>query len=238
MQSGSQQQGTQPSVADLSEQFADVWGAALRESAAPRHSILATSPEELEQRLRAIEARTRRSLVNMQSRWWIDPNDRSPQLDERSRRRGVAVTLFVPKRAIELSPLLPSVHPDVWIAPVRQDAMLIDDSLAILSGGLDDEGRRIFCTTTDAQLTALLRDIVTALRARAVRPEVVTGQPPLTPRQVQVALALARGDKDTSTARRLRTSLRTVEREVSAVVSHLGVRTRQEAALAIVGERS
>ena len=71
-----------------------------------------------------------------------------------------------------------------------------------------------------------------------MRPQDLTGQAPLTDRLVQVAFAVARGDKDTSTARRLGTSLRTIEREVSAVLSHLGVRTRQEAALALLGERS
>jgi DNA-binding NarL/FixJ family response regulator len=74
-----------------------------------------------------------------------------------------------------------------------------------------------------------------------VRPQDLTDQAPLTDRLVQVAFAVARGDKDTSTARRLGTSLRTIEREVSAVLRHLfhlDVRTRQEAALALLGERS
>ncbi|CAN7226698.1 hypothetical protein [Knoellia sp. LjRoot47] len=226
------------SVRDLTAQFADAWGSALRERGGRRWSVLATTPEQLDDQLRAVEARTQRSLVNMQSRWWIDPHDRSAPLDDRSRARGVTVTLFVPRRALELSPLLPSTHGDVWVAPVLQDAMLVDDTLAILSGGLDDEGQRVFCSTTDAELVGLLRQVVAALRQVAVRPEEVTGVAPLTARQVQVALAVARGDKDTSTARRLGTSLRTVEREVSAVVAHLGVRTRQEASLAILGERT
>ncbi|GGB77513.1 hypothetical protein N798_15220 [Knoellia flava TL1] len=230
--------GSTSSVRDHTARFADAWSAALRERGADRWSVLATTPERLEEQLALIEARTRRSLVNMQSRWWIDPHDRSASLDDRSRARGVTVTLFVPRRALELSPLLPSTHADVWVAPVLQDAMLVDDTLAILSGGLDDDGQRVFCSTTDAELVGLLREVVVALRQVAVRPDEVTGRSPLTPRQVQVALAVARGDKETTTARRLDTSLRTVEREVSAVIAHLGVRTRQEASLAILGERT
>lgn len=225
-------------VRNLYAQFAAAWSATLSDPRAKRYSVLATSVRQLDEHLAQIESRTQHSLVNMQSRWWIDPHDRSAPLDERSRHRGVTVTLLVPKRAVELSPLLPSIHPDVWVAPVLQDAMLIDGTLAILSGGFDDDGRRVFCSTTDAELVGLLRQVASALKAVAMRPEEITGRAPMTPRQVQVALAIARGDKDTSTARRLGASVRTVEREVSAILRHLDVRNRHEAALQIIGERT
>ncbi len=46
---------------------------------------------------------------------------------------------------------------------------------------------------------------------------------------------VARGDKDVTTARNLDTSVRTVEREVQTVLTHLGVSSRQQAAMAILG---
>lgn len=222
----------------LADAFAAEWAAALREPDRERHTVIAASAEQFDAQLAVLESRTRRSLVNMQSRWYVDPFQRHSPLNEKSRARGVSLTLIVPQRAIDLSPLLPSLHPDLWIAPVHQDAMLIDSTLAVLSGGFADTGERLYCTTTDATLVRLLSEIEIALREVAVRPQEITGQAPLTERQVEVAFAVARGDKDTTTARRLGTSLRTVEREVSAVLRHLGVRTRQEAALALLGERN
>lgn len=225
------------SIRQLSANFSREWATALLDAESPRYTVIATSFDQLMERLKILESRTQRSLLNMQSRWWIDPHGRNTALDEASLARGVSVTLMVPKRAIELSPLLPSIHPDLWVAPVQVDAMLVDEAVAILSGGLDDNGNHVFCTTADPVLVGTLRSIAGELRRVAKRPAEITGQDPMTPRQVQVALALARGDKDTATARRLATSLRTVEREVSAVVRHLGAKNRQEAALTAVGDR-
>lgn len=197
----------------------------------------AVGHEQLRPRIAELEQRTRTSLVNMQSRWRTDPAERQRPLDEHSVVRGVRVTLVVPRRVIDLSPLLPSMHPDLWIAPVVQDAMLIDDVLALLPGGLDDEGSLTFWLTMDHELVSRVRGIRDALFAEGRRASEFLGQEPLTPRQLDIALALARGDKDTTTARRHNASLRTIEREVSAVLRHLGVRTRHEATLAILGER-
>ena len=116
--------------------------------------------------------------------------------------------------------------------------MLIDSVVAVLNAGFSEDGERLFCTTTDVTLIAMLREIEAELRRVAVGSEEVTGKAPLTERQTQVALAVARGDKDVTTARNLDTSVRTVEREVQTVLTHLGVSSRQQAAMAILGERS
>ncbi len=201
-----------------------------------RLRLFAAGHQELRTRLAELEARTRFSLVNMQSRWRTDPAQRQRPLDQNSLDRGVRVTLFVPRSVLGLSPLLPSMHPDLWIAPVVQDAMLVDDVLAILPGDLDSDGALSLWLTMDAELVADVRSIRDALLAEGRRAQDITGAAPLNARQLEIALALARGDKDTSTARRLNVSLRTVEREVSVVLGHLGVSSRHDATLAILGE--
>lgn len=228
------------SAGTLSREFARVYADALDaadDGDRSRLTLLATGHAAIHDAMEQLEARTRRSMVNMQSQWRIDPQQRVAHLDERSRERGIAMSAIVPQRALEISPLLPSLVPDLWIAPVQQDGILIDDALVVLSGRVNEQGLRQFWTSIHPDLVGRLVAIRDALLAQGRRPQEITGREPLSLRQFQVALGIARGDLDAATARRLGVSLRTVEREVAAVLRYLEAKSRHDAALIMVGER-
>jgi len=81
-----------------------------------------------------LERRTTTSVWNMQRSLGFEPEDRTPALNERSRRRGLEMRMLVAPVARRFNPLLPCVSPEVRVGPVPLPLMVIDQRVAVLEG--------------------------------------------------------------------------------------------------------
>ena len=192
----------------------------------------------IEARLLEVEPLARHTVWNMQPDLFYDPHDVSPELNEASRSRGLQTQLVTRPATLASNPLLSSSHPNLRTGPVFLRAMVVDEAWVLIEG-LD---------TADGEPTAWLTDrmdfVVPVLEVWHRTYDLSTPvlgpgeEPPLSPRQLQVARLLATGEKDQSIARRLDMSARTVERDVRTILEVLGARSRTDAVLAMSGRGS
>ncbi|WP_246456456.1 helix-turn-helix transcriptional regulator [Nocardioides mesophilus] len=173
----------------------------------------------------------------MQPQFAFDPSDPSFELDERSRARGLQMSMITTPETVRRHPLLSSAEPGVLVGPLFTQAMLIDDLLAVVGGPRDVDGAITAWTSTDPAVVGLVRRIWDHAESLAtpINPD---GVPPLNRRQVLVARRITLGDTDRAIARALGVSLRTVERDASALLALLGARNRAEAVLLMQGRGS
>lgn len=177
----------------------------------------------------------RASARVFQPQYGYDPEDPGVPLTREARRRGVETVLVTRPATVATHPLLSSMFPNTLLGPCFLRALVIDESQALV-GGLDDaHGNRVSWVTERAELVDALNDLWRAT-VPLCEPILPNGDPPpLSERQLEVARLICLGEKDDAIARDLSVSVRTVEREVAAVLAVLGARSRAEAVLAMRG---
>jgi DNA-binding CsgD family transcriptional regulator len=169
----------------------------------------------------------------MQPTMRFDPDDPSYELDERSARRGVELRQLISAHALTVNPLLPSLNPEVRVAPVPIGCILVDEVAAVLPGPIDPQGRPTAWLVTDPAMVDLARSVWNVTWAAST--PVCLDRPPLSRRQIEVAKGLIRGIKDATLARQLNVSPRTIVADVSHLLEHLGARSRAEAVFILGG---
>lgn len=204
------------------------------EGTSRRLRLLGEGIAEITRGLARIEPKARRSVWNLQPQLLFDPEDPGFDSTDRSRERGLDLRGVTTPDSARRNPLLGSIYPEMWVGPVFTQAILVDDTLAVVGGPRAASGAVTAWTTVDPTLVGLLREIWQATLALA-KPLLPDGEPPLDRRQLAVACLLACGETDQAMARRLDVSLRTVERDVRSVLDFLGARSRTEAVLVMRG---
>jgi len=191
--------------------------------------LLGQGLPEIMDALARLEARSTRSVWSLQPKITFDPDHPSIALDARSRARGLDLQLIVSKKVQIEYPLLPVLRPNARVGPVFLQAIIIDAVVAVLEGPRTATGESAaWLTTSRPYVDEILKiwSLSVSLSAPLVDPDAA---PPLSTRQVEVALDIARGATDKSIARRLHSSRRTIERDVHEVLAFLGARSRAEA---------
>lgn len=173
-----------------------------------------------------IEGMARASVFRMQTGWRL-PLD-APDAQH------VHFNVLVPEHAVRRCPLLAAPGTAVRVCPVPFDVTLVDDHVAMIEGPASPAGEPVLHASTNDAVVMPLRALRDELLGMSEEAATVIEAP--STRQLEVARGVARRDKDVTTARRLGASVRTVEREVSAIVALLGARNRHEAALILAGE--
>ncbi|WP_330475531.1 helix-turn-helix transcriptional regulator [Terrabacter sp. C0L_2] len=181
-----------------------------------------------------LEPLAQRSVWGMQPTMRFDPDDPSYELDERSARRGLDLHQLISAHALTVNPLLPSLNPDVRVAPVAIGCILVDEVAAVLPGPFDPQGRPTAWLVTDPAIVDLARS-AWRVTWSASTPVGDDRPPALSRRQVEVAKGLIRGVKDATLARQLNVSPRTVVADMSHLLEHLGARSRAEAVFILGG---
>lgn len=146
----------------------------------------------------------------------------------------IQFNVFVPENAVFRCPLLAAPGTGIRVCPVPFDVTLVDDHVAMIEGPANHAGDPVLYASTCDDLVSPLRHMRDELLAMSADVDSMVEPPSL--RQLEVARGIARRDKDIATARRLGTSVRTVEREVATIVSLLDASNRHEAALILNGE--
>ena len=159
----------------------------------------------------------------------FNPWDPAEELNQRSIDRGVELRTIVSERSLAANPLLSSLDQAVRIGHAVTTLYLVDRVRAVLPGPLDHDGFATAWTATNPEVlvpTLELWDLIW----ESSRPIVPDGEAaPFTQRQVRTAVLLARGAKDTSIARELGVSVRTVVSEVATIAARLGATSRLDA---------
>lgn len=190
---------------------------------------------ELIGQLRVLEPSASRSSLVMQPSYAYDPEDPGVELSRTARDRGVPTRLITRPSTVRTHPLLSSIFPTTLLGPCFLRAMVVDDRAAIVGGPDDLEGNRTAWFTTLPSVVDTVRHLWEAT-VPLCRPILAPGEkPPLTERQLDVARLLCVGEKDKAIARLLKLSPRTVEREVSTILTQLGAGSRTEAVLTMRG---
>jgi DNA-binding CsgD family transcriptional regulator len=190
---------------------------------------------ELVAQLRVIEPKATASSRVLQPRYAYDPEDPGVALTRDARARGIETQLITRPGTVRTHPLLASIFPRTLLGPCFLGAMVVDERLAIIGGPDDLEGNRTAWFTSLPELVDGVCDLWRAT-VPLCEPILPPGtKPPLTERQLDVARLVCVGEKDKAIARLLDLSLRTVEREVSAILGELGARSRTEAVLLMRG---
>jgi DNA-binding CsgD family transcriptional regulator len=144
----------------------------------------------------------------------------------------VRAELVVPPLDLSLNPLLPSTDQVVRTAPVWLRVLVADRSCAVVEGPRRDTGEGVAWLATDRALVQQACDLWEATCAVST---LVEPQQRLTRRQFEIARAMCLGHKDARIARDLRISVRSVEREVNAILRFVGATSRCEAVLNMMG---
>lgn len=190
---------------------------------------------ELVARLAELEPSAQRTVRVLQPVYHWDPEDPGVELTQAASDRGVQTVLITRAATVQTHPLLPSIFPATRLAPVFLRAMVVDEQRALIGGEDTIEGERTAWYTTRPTLVEALLELWehTLPLSEPILPDGTP--PPLTRRQLDVARLIAVGEKDSSIARRLDASPRTVEREVRVILRVLGARSRTEAVLLMRG---
>lgn len=207
----------------------------MAERATPGFRRLGVGIREIDAGLAALEPTARRSVWSMQPIVTYDPNNEMLELDSRTRDRGIDMRFITTERSLHLYPLITSEMPHVSLGPARSQFILIDGMTCVLGGPMSEDGYPTAWLTTRDDVVARVRSIWDATWQRA-RPGVPDGQgAPFTRRQCLVARRLVLGAKDSTIARELDVSLRTVAGDVAHLMRTLGAGSRAEAAHLLAG---
>lgn len=192
----------------------------------PRLRLVAVGRHAIDEQVERIESMARASVTRMQTGWRL-PGPCPETV------RPVRLSVMVPEQAVARCPLLACPGTGVRVAPVAMDLTLVDDHVAMIAGPVTRRHEPTLYASTNHELLLPLRELRDDLLEVSEPAEDAADVP--TSRQLEVARSLARGDKDVTTARRLGTSVRTVEREVSAILALVGAGNRREATMILNG---
>ncbi|MBM6398896.1 helix-turn-helix transcriptional regulator [Phycicoccus sonneratiae] len=182
-----------------------------------------------------LEAGTRHSLWNMQVQLAPSFSRQTRGLDHTTRARGVDERMVHERRGAANNPLLTSFDPDVRLAPVATQLMVLDDRRVLVPGLPGSPTTWSAYLSDDPEVVALARAAFLETWESAVPWQEVGLRPPLPPRRFEVALDLLAGWSDRAIAERLGIGERTVSGEVRAIVDWLGARNRTHAVAMLVG---
>ena len=164
-----------------------------------------------------------------------DPEDRSFDLEERSRRRGIDVQRITTRRAVALNPLLPSLVPNVRVGPAWIRCILVDRRFAVVEGPRSSSGDPSAWLVTEGAALAMALQLWDATLQESSPVVVDARTPRANARQLDVARRMCLGHTDGAIGRALGVSTRTVERDVRAIMQLTGDRSRGAAILSILG---
>lgn len=194
---------------------------------------LGTGTTEIDATFETLEALTVERHYSMAPVMLFDPWDPAPELDRRSRARGVELSTIVSERALEVHPLFSSIEPTLRVGDAVTTMIIIDRTFLVVPGPVTWDGRATAWSTTRSEILGPALELWDLVWATS-RPAVPEGeQPPFTPRQVRIALMMTQGHKDASIAREVGVSIRTVVSEVAYLAERLNARSRVEAVLAL-----
>ncbi|QIM21169.1 helix-turn-helix transcriptional regulator [Phycicoccus sp. HDW14] len=182
-----------------------------------------------------LEARTRRSLWNMQVSVGAAFAHRTRPLNASSRARGIEERMIHDRTQAARLPLVTTYDPHLRVGSVSTQLMVLDERYAVLPGapGTDDTWSAF--GTADPDLVALARAAFLETWEAAVPWSEAGLRPPLPQRRFDVAMLLVDGRSDREIAGELGISARTVSLEVRAVIDWLGARSRSHAVAMLVG---
>jgi len=190
---------------------------------------------QIEAGFAALEPTVREGVCSMQPRMRYDPHSRAVELDEQSRRRGLAMRYVTTERSLALYPLITSEMPHVHFGPVPCQLMVIDDRTVVIAGPQSETGQPTAWLATRADVLERSRSIFEATWSRS-RPGVPEGMdPPFSRRQCEVARRIVRGAKDAGIARELGISVRTVAADVAQLMQGVGAASRAGLAMVLLG---
>lgn len=191
--------------------------------------------QDVMRRLAALEARTRHTVWNTVPTLTFDPEDAAYALADRSRARGVKLTMVVPPRTVRFHPLLTSFAPQVLLGPAVLRSIIVDGELAVIAGPETVDGATTAWLASDGEFLKSALMLWHTIVAESW-PALAEGvEPPLNPRQCEVARAVCLGKTDAAIARQLRISERTLARDVAAIMEVTGGGSRAEAVLNMLG---
>ncbi len=196
--------------------------------------LLGSGMDGITKGLARVEPLAKRSVWGMQPIMRFDPDDPADELDERSARRGLSLQQLISEYALTVNPLLPSINPQIRVAPVAVPCILVDEAAAILAGPSDAMGRPTAWLVTDPSILELAR-AAWEMTWAASAPVSDRSGGAVSRRQLEVARGLVKGVKDAALARQLGVSPRTVVADVGRLLEHLGARSRAEAVFILGG---
>jgi len=197
----------------------------------PGFRLMGTGLEQVDAGFAALEASCTTQMGSLMPVIPFEPWDTGPELDRRSRDRGIELISIFSERAFRVNPLLTSLDPTARVGHAVTTMWVIDRSCVVLPGPLELDGSPTLYTATTPDLVDPALELWDLVLADS-RPALAEGEaPPFTPRQVQTAILLARGAKDASIARELGVSVRTVVSEIAQLVARLGANSRVDAVL-------
>ncbi len=192
--------------------------------------LLADALVELE----AVEARTTRTVWNMQREMRLPVVRLAAALDERSRRRGVEERVIYAPGSLRTCPLASTLEPSLRVAPIARPLLVADERDVVLGIAARDDA--VFAWASDDPEVAALASAAFLECWESARTWREVGlREPLPPRRFHVALGMADGLSDREIAETLGVSARTVAVEVRAVLDWLGARNRGHGIAMLVG---
>lgn len=184
--------------------------------------------------LEAVEARTQRSVWNMQREIRLPVVRLATHLDARSRSRQVEERTIYPVARARTCPLVTTFEPATRLAPVQLPLLVADERDVVM--GLPSTDHQVFAwACTDPDVAALASAAFLECWEEAQTWQEAGLRPPLAPRRFHVALGMADGLSDREIAETLGVSARTVAVEVRAVLDWLGARNRGHGIAMLVG---
>ena len=178
--------------------------------------------------LEQLEARTRRSVWNIQRSATFDQEELYHELDQRSRRRGIEERAMYSRLALDQNPLLPYMEPDARVGPFLAQMLIVDESCVVLPGQDHPSGNFTAWMATTPRWLDPVREIWSRSWAVARPFSELVDTSRLSRRQIDVAKLLYQGRTDDGIAKRLGVSPRTVSDDTRRLFAELGVGSRPE----------
>ncbi|ROR90925.1 helix-turn-helix transcriptional regulator [Nocardioides aurantiacus] len=185
--------------------------------------------------LRRLQPLATHTVRVLQPHYSYDPEEPGIDLVRQAQAREVDLRLITTPTTLTTHPLLTSIFPRTLIGPVLMRAVIVDARAAVIGVDPDAAGNRVAMSTHSPHVVAALLDLWRATVPHCRTALAPNEAPPLTARQLQVARLICLGHMDQEIARTLATSLRTVEREIGAIYTALGTRSRTKAVLLMRG---
>lgn len=185
----------------------------------------------IKDRLPLLERATRRSVYNLQRETLFDPLRREREPNRRSRSKGVHGHLIT--QPVDHLALVAACHPETWVGSVHMAGIAVDERIALFPGPPSKRGLPTAWLCTDQDLVATFCGIWEDTQRHAVPIWEFPGIIRLSERQVDIAALLSKGAKDTTIARLIGVSPRTVTSDIGRLLDAFGVSTRWEAGMVI-----
>lgn len=227
-----------PASQDAASQVVDAWAVLLGQTfdhslsvarglRPPGVHVLGHGVEQIHTALDAIEPKVRYDLRALQPETPFDAFDRCGPMNQRARSRGVRLTLITSRQAGRSNPFVHSARNQARCGPAVGPMLLLDRHGVVLPGlpTLDGEPTAILYARSDVVRQAF--DVWDLTLAASVSAE-AAGWPATTGRQHAIACRLLQGLKDSSIARELGISTRTLTDEVRGLLRLTGAASRCE----------